>query len=125
MVRDWQIRRLICLLGALNKPKAFTTQLFELRSGFSSFINLRKQGFDDASNEKPQHFVLRLCGPDENRTHIKRLGNARSHYVGLPPTSKLPICYTLLLHTFGSFQTINSSNTIQSYISVKLIFQNR
>jgi hypothetical protein len=65
VVRDWQIRRLICLLAALNKPKAFTTQLFELRSGFSSFINLRKQAFDVASNEKPQHFVLRLCGPDE------------------------------------------------------------
>jgi len=28
------------------------------------------------------------------------LGNIRSHYVGLPPISKIPICYTLLLHTF-------------------------
>lgn len=53
------------------------------------------------------------------------LGNIRSHYIGLPPKSKLPICYTLLLHTFGSFQTIKSSNTIQFYISVKLLFQNR
>ena len=28
------------------------------------------------------------------------LGNIRSHFVGIPPISKIPICYTLLLHTF-------------------------
>jgi hypothetical protein len=36
------------------------------------------------------------------------LGNARSHYVGLPPISKLSICYTLLLHTLQKSKKVRN-----------------